>query len=410
MKKKLLLYGFGIVGKGFLNHFLESQLQEEIECIGIIVKNPDKHSNLSFQLCKYGSDEEKLLFQKADILIECTNDFEEGVKIIQSALENHKVVISASKKVLAEKLELWKQLLKNTQGVLLFEAAAAASIPIFRILNHHFLNEKVLSIQGILNGTSNFILTKMENDNLDYLSALNLAKNLGYAELNPYLDVSGWDTAYKMILLALLGLGIQISTQSILVEGIQNIRFRDIFLAKECGFKIKLLATCGFIENHLIFEVIPHFIDKNSFFYTVNEANNGIIVNYEKVGEQFYYGKGAGSNATGSAIMGDLSFYLKNFNGYCFNQNVMPGNLSSSNGFFYLSIHQFFDVFCDTYTNQLDIIHQDPINHNLLVNSSLEFLIKIKNEFLSPIQIIKISNEKILNKILHQKKFSNLLL
>ncbi len=409
-KKKLLLYGFGTVGKGFLSQFLENPLSN-IDCIGIIVKNPNKHEYKPLPMFAYGSKHEKSLFHLADIIIECTNDYEGGIQIIQSALEQNKVVISASKKILAEKLELWNSLQTHQKGNLLFEASAAASIPIFRILNHHFKNEKILSIQAILNGTSNFILSKMENENLDYQSALFQAQSLGYAEIDPYLDVSGWDSAYKLILLTYLSYGLILNKNQVLVHGILHIRFRDIYLAKACGLKIKLLATSQLKNNIIETEVVPHFVENESYFYHVQEANNGIAIEYEKAGLQFYYGKGAGANATGSAMFNDLNFYLDFQKGYepPIHAQTSSSSIQQSNHY-YLSIHQNFEVFLNSFQNSLKIIHQDLVHQTLIVKTDFNHLLKIQSEFSSPLQIIKIEKEKFLHKILQCKQYSNLLL
>lgn len=409
-KKNLLLYGFGTVGKGFLNQLLENPIRS-IECIGIIVKNPNKHEYKPLPMFAYASEQEKNLFVQADIVIECTNDYEGGIQIIQSALEQNKVVISASKKILAEKLELWNDYQKHQKGNLLFEASAAASIPIFRILNHHFKYEKVLKVQGILNGTSNFILSKMENENLDYQTALFQAQSLGYAEIDPFLDVSGWDSAYKLILLTYLSYGFILNKNQVWVHGINNIRFRDIYLAKDCGLKIKLIASSQINNDTFETVVIPQFVDNESYFYHVQEANNGIAIEYEKAGLQFYYGKGAGSNATGSAMFNDLNFYLDFLKGYePVNKQTSLSFNNPSVHYFYLSIHQNFEVFINSFQNSLEIIHQDYVNHTLIVKSDLNNLLKIQSDFSSSFQIIKIENEKILHKILHRKQYSNLLL
>lgn len=411
MKKfKLLLYGFGTVGKGFINQLLSAPL-DTIDCIGIIVKNPEKHIDKPFPIYSYHSKQEKELFEKADIIVECTNDFEAGIQIIESALIANKVIISASKKVLAEKLALWHNYLASYQGALLFEAAAAASIPIFRILNHHFFSENISKIQGILNGTSNYILSQMENHNLDYQEALHQAQNLGYAEIDPFLDVSGWDAAYKLILLTYMGYGQIVTLKDILIEGIQNIRYSDIFLAKECNWRIKLIANASLYEQSLVLQVIPQFVDTDSCFYFVEGANNGIFVNYTNAETQFYYGQGAGSKATGSAIFNDMNFYL-NFNkGYQAPQLKISSSLTVHfDEFFYIALsHQDYSII-QYLKNFTKVIYQDVVNQSIIVKSTLKNLLKIKQEYKLPIQIIKIANEKNLHKILTRRQYANLLL
>lgn len=406
---KLLLYGFGTVGKGFIQQLLNN-LFKEIECIGIIVKNPEKHSFQPFPIYAYDSKEEKDLFKQADIIVECTNDFEGGTQIIQKALEKNKVVVTASKKVLAENLHRWDSHLKENKN-LLFEAAVAASIPIFRILNQHFFNEKIFKIEGILNGTSNYILTKIEKANLDYSAVLSESQKLGYAEVQPYLDVSGWDAAYKLMLLTYMAYGQIVTKENVLVEGIQNIRFSDIYIAKACNLRIKLIATVCLYEQSMIIQVVPQFVNKDSLFYAVNEANNGILINYENAETQFYYGKGAGSKATGSAIFNDVNFYLNYYKGYQPPiEKIHSLSIAHLEEFFYISLSNHYHYFIQRFKNSLKILHQDIDNQYIIVKSSLKNLLKIKHEEELPIQIIKIGNENDLHKIFTRKQYANFLL
>lgn len=406
---KLLLYGFGTVGKGFIQQFLNNPLNG-VKCMGIIVKNPEKHSYKPFPMEGYGSENEKKWSEKADIIVECTNDFEGGTQIIQKSLEKNKVVVTASKKVLAENLHQWDNHLKENKN-LLFEAAAAASIPIFRTLNQHFFNEKIFKIEGILNGTTNYILTKMEKSNLDYSTALSESQKLGYAEVQPYLDVSGWDAAYKLMLLTYMAYGQIVTKENVWVEGIQNIRFSDIYVAKACGLRIKLIATVCLHEQSMIIQVVPQFVNKDSLFYSVNEANNGILINYENAETQFYYGKGAGSKATGSAMFNDINFYLNYNKGYQLPiKKIHSLSIVHLEDFFYTNLSNHYHYFIHHFKNSIEIVHQDIANQSIIVKSTLMNLLKIKYQEELPIQIIKIGNENDLHKILTRKQYANFLL
>jgi len=386
-KKKILLYGFGTVGKGFY-HIYQDKKNPAFELIGIIVKNLTKHSPADVPIHAYNTDNEKILFSQADVIIECTSNYGEGRDIILNALENGKTVISASKKVLAENLSEIIQVREKHKAKLLYEAAAAASIPVFKALYQHFSDEKIKNFKAILNGTSNFILTKMEAEGLSYTKALEQAQQLGYAEADPFLDVSGWDTAYKLTLLTFAATGIILNPHQLFIEGIDNLTFQDIYLAKNNGLKIKLLAIAD-IEKEIYF-VCPAFVSDE--LANIDEAFNAIKIEYEYAKSQFYAGRGAGKEATGSAIWGDLNLSQNILDTHT--KPVQKATLTNTYGYWFIRLNE------PSYTNVLyskvkEILTYNKMQNYYIVHASLFSLQELKK--LAPnTQIIRIEHQETL--------------
>lgn len=386
-KKKILLYGFGTVGKGFYQIYQDKQ-SFEFELIGIIVKNLVKHSSVEVPIYQYGTEQEKALFSQADIIIECTSNYTEGRDIVLSALEKGKMVISASKKVLAENLKTILDTKEKHNAKLFYEAAAAASIPIFKILGQHFSHENVRYFKGILNGTCNFILTRMEKEGLSYGKALTQAQQLGYAEADPFSDVSGWDTAYKLVLLTFSASGTILNPHNLFIEGIKNITFQDIYLAKNNGLRIKLLAHADLEKS--VFFVCPAFV--NNELANIDEAWNAIQIEYEYAKSQFYTGRGAGSNATGSAIWGDLN--LSQYIDKIHTKTLSAQNTQDYYGYWFIRVNNSApkDIL---YSETTEILTHSKIQDYYIVYTSLSRLHKLKNKFKN-VQIIHISDEDVL--------------
>jgi len=392
-KQKILLYGFGTVGKGFYQIYQDKK-KPDFELIGIIVKNPAKHVPVEVPIYAYNTENEKTLFLQADVVIECTSNFTEGRDIILNALNQSKTVISASKKALAEYLWEIIRAKEEHKAKLLYEAAAAASIPVFKALYQHFSDEKVRHFKAILNGTCNYILTKMELEGLSYTKALEQAQQLGYAEADPFLDVSGWDTAYKLTLLTFAATGIILNPHQLFIEGIDNITFQDIYLAKNNGLKIKLLATAD-IEKGIYF-VCPAFVSDE--LANIDEAFNAIKIEYEYAKSQFYTGRGAGKEATGSAVWGDLNI-SEHINPVSY-KTVSVSNTSDFTAYWFIRLnnHTHTDIL---YSKGIEIISYNKIQGYYVVEASLSAL-RILKEHFSTVQIIQIQNEDILKTFVKQ--------
>lgn len=306
--KKLVigLFGFGVVGEG-LYQVLHQTKSLNAEIKKICIKNLHKKRNANSNLFTTNT-EDILLDNSINVIVEVINDADAAFEIVSAALINGKHVVSASKKMLAEHLQELLNLQKKYPSSLLYESAACASIPIIRNLEEYYDNDMLHSLSGIVNGSTNFILTKMFEQKISFHEALILAKQLGFAENDSRLDIEGFDAANKWILLLNHAFGIITSLMEIFFTGIQNIKSFDFEVAREKGYKIKLIAHAQKLANGKIATfILPQFIQYDSPFYKVENEFNAIVVESSFADKQLFYGKGAGSYPTASALLSDIA-------------------------------------------------------------------------------------------------------
>lgn len=307
MKKLTIgLFGFGVVGEGIYKVLSEkSQLNTSIK--KIVIKHPDKHRNAPAELFSTKA-EDILNDSEIDIVVELIDDADAAFEIVKTALNNGKSVVSANKKMIAEHhLELIDLQRKNKVSFL-YEAAVCGSIPILRNLEEYYDNDLLNYIHGIVNGSTNYILTKMKSENESYENALKAAQENGFAESNPALDVEGTDAANKLSIIILHAFGRLVSSGDILKKGITALKNEDFIYAAEKGLIIKLIAGCSLDQNqNLVPSVIPTFIEKSKTLGLVNNEFNGVLIGSALADEQFLYGKGAGRFPTSSAVLSDIS-------------------------------------------------------------------------------------------------------
>ncbi|MHB1277533.1 MAG: homoserine dehydrogenase [Bacteroidia bacterium] len=308
IRKELTLgvFGFGCVGHG-LHEVLEKTPALKAGIKRICVKDPDKVRSLS---------SEHFTFDKADILndpfintvVELIDDADAAFEIVKEALQKGKAVVTANKKMIAEHFEELLLLQKEYNVPLLYEGACCASIPIIRNLEEYYDNDLLESIEGIVNGSTNYILTKTVEENLSYEAALKDAQDQGYAESNPILDTGGFDAKYKLLILIAHAFGVTLQPDSIFNLGIDRIGELELRYAREKGLKIKLIAHAGKNENGKITAfVLPQFIDKKDPLFSVDGVFNGIRTKSCFSDVQFFVGKGAGAYPTASAVLSDIS-------------------------------------------------------------------------------------------------------
>jgi homoserine dehydrogenase len=300
------LFGFGVVGEG-LYKVLQQTASLKATIKKVCIKNPEKKRNAPPELF---TTDKNLLLSDPDInvIVEVIDDSAAAFDIISTALRNHKAVVSASKKMIAEHLQEILDLQKETNEPFLCEAAACASIPVIRNLEEYYDNDLLHSIKAIVNGSTNFILTKMFEDKLDFNKALLLAQQLGFAESNPKLDVEGYDAVNKWTLLLTHAYGIVEHAENIVFNGIQDIMASDAAVAKEKSFEIKLVAQAKKLENGKVAAfVLPQFVKLDDHLAFVKNEYNGVVIESGFADKQFFYGKGAGSFPTASAVLSDLS-------------------------------------------------------------------------------------------------------
>ena len=300
------MFGFGVVGEGLykvlqLTPSLKAKLKK------VCIKNPGKKRNAPASLFTTSKDE--LLYDpEINVIVEVIDDADAAYHIVSTALQNGKDVVSASKKMIAEHLPALLQLQQQTDRSLLYESAACASIPVIRNLEEYYDNDLLHSIKAIVNGSTNFILTKMFEEGLDFKQALIMAQQLGFAESNPKLDVEGFDAVNKWTFLLTHAYGIVESPENILFNGIQNIQAGDSIVAKEKNQQIKLVAQAQKLQNGKVAAfVLPQFVKPTDHLAFVKNEYNGVVIESGFADKQFFYGKGAGSLPTASAVLSDIS-------------------------------------------------------------------------------------------------------
>ena len=307
MSKKLNigLFGFGVVGQGLYDIIKTKHLNLEI--VKIAIKNPEKERSLPAHL--FTTNKEDLLNNpEINTIVELINDTEAAFEIVSRALSTGKNVVSASKKMIALHLDELIDLQHKFGTSLLYEGAVCGSIPIIRNLEEYYDNELLHSISGIFNGSSNFILSKGFNENLDYDSALKQAQDLGFAETDPTSDVGGFDAKYKLVIAAAHAYGLVTNPDKVFNLGIQNLSANDLQYAREKNLKIKLVPIAKELDDkNVALFVLPKFVNQQEFLYNVENEYNGVIVQAAFADQQFFFGKGAGGHPTGSAVLSDIA-------------------------------------------------------------------------------------------------------
>ncbi len=306
--KKLIigLFGFGVVGEGIYRVLKQTPtLQAEIK--RICIKHPDKERNAPSGL--FTTDAELLLNdEEINVVVELIDDADAAWHIVSNSLMNGKAVVSANKKMIAAHLAELLQLQEDNQTSFLYEAAVCGSIPVIRNLEEYYDNDMLNSVTGIINGSTNYILTRMNEDGMPYAEALKLAQQLGFAESDPTLDVQGTDAANKLTIILNHAYGIVSAPNDIMCKGITQLHPADSVYAKEKGYSIKLVARAQRV-NHtdVAAYVLPTFVGPMSQLFNVRFEFNGVIIGTRLADEQFIYGKGAGRYPTSSAVLSDIA-------------------------------------------------------------------------------------------------------
>ena len=306
--KKLVLgiFGFGVVGEGLYKVLsLTPSLNATIKKVGI--KHSDKKRNASSAL--FTTDKDLLLNDpEINVIVELIDDADAAYEIVKTAFLNGKSVVSANKKMIAEHLPELLKLQQETGQSFLYEAACCASIPVIRNLEEYYDNDLLHSINAVVNGSTNYILTKMFADKLSFKDALVQAQQLGFAESNPVLDVEGFDALNKWTFLLTHAYGILPEKEELVFTGIQNISSDDALQAARMDCTIKLIGSAKKLDNGKVAAfVLPQFVKKDDQLAFVKNEYNGVVIESSFADKQFFYGKGAGSLPTASAVLSDIS-------------------------------------------------------------------------------------------------------
>ena len=322
MNKKIniALVGLGQVGI-FLYNELNSKKKEieiktgkRINIVAISAKNKNKKRRFNIDKKIFYSNPLKIFKEKKiDILFECIG-LSDGIskKIVEYALKNKVNVITPNKALIAKHGDYLAKLAEMNKVNLEFEASVAGGIPILRTIKEGLATNKIKKVYGILNGTTNYILSEMENSNESFEKVLKKAQVLGYAEPgNPKLDLNGFDAFAKIRILSALSFNIKISKSKCIMEGIENIKLEDIKIANQLGLRIKLLGISEIINNQLFETVHPCLVSKNSYIGNVNGVMNAVITEGKPVGQSILQGEGAGPGPTSSSLLSDLLSILR---------------------------------------------------------------------------------------------------
>ncbi len=306
------LYGFGVVGEG-LYQLISNNRIASTEIQRICIKDQNKHRSIDIKY--FTVDQQELIANSSvNLIVELIDDAEASYEIVKSALLNGKSVVSGNKKMLAHHLEELMTIQQEQKAALLYDASACGSIPVIRNLEEYYDNDLLKSITGILNGSSNYILSGIFEGGVDYQTALSQAQELGYAESDPTSDVGGYDALYKLIIIATHGFGTYVRPEKVFTYGISGINEWDVFYAKEKGLKIKPVAYVAKTDKgKFTMFVAPKLVKPEEYIYNVENENNGVVIEGECYDKQFMFGKGAGAFPTASSVLSDITARSYNY-------------------------------------------------------------------------------------------------
>ena len=409
----------GLVGLGQIGIYLYNELQKKrkdielktgkkIYITAISAKNIKKKRKFKINKKIFFKDPLNILKNnKIDILFECIG-MSGGIskKLVETALKNKIHVITPNKALISMHGDYLSKLAEINKVNLEFEASVAGGIPILRTIKESLATNKIKKVYGILNGTCNYILSEMESSKDSFKNVLNRAQKLGYAEPgNPKLDLNGYDAFAKIRILSSLSFNKNISKHKCLMEGIERIESKDIEIADQLNFRIKLLGITELINNKLFERVHPCLVKKDSYIANVSGVMNAVILHGEPVGETVLQGEGAGPGATSSALMSDLLSILRGNIKFPFGVSSKKRKFVSSYNLNMYSNSLYFRFEVNDKPGVLSQITQSLAKSNI----SVERLIQIpdhKNKKASIIIITHKTNESDANKCLKSFKFN----
>ena len=321
--RKIALLGMGTVGGG-VYEIIERQKEEmpfkigaALEVVKVLVRNKAKYADRIPAEKLTDVWEDVIGDDSIDIVVEVMGGIEPARTYIKAALEKGKHVVTANKDLMAMHGHELLELAGEHHCDLLFEAAVAGGIPIIRPLKQCLAGNNITEIMGIINGTTNFILTKMKEDGMDFGEALQLATDLGYAEADPTADIEGYDAGRKLAIMASIAFHTSVTFDDVFTEGITKITAKDMRYAKEMGCSIKLLGIAKNTETGIEAKVHPTMIPENHPLAAVNDSFNAVFVHGDAVDDAMFYGRGAGALPTGSAVVGDIMDVARNMLFHC---------------------------------------------------------------------------------------------
>ncbi len=383
IEKNIAIIGLGQIGNYLYNELIikkkeiEKKTGIKINIIAISAKN--KNKKRTFKINKnifYSNPFDIFKIKQLDILFECIG-LSDGIskKIVETALKRKINVITPNKALIAKHGDYLANLAEKNKVNLEFEAAVAGGIPILRTLKEGLATNHFKKIYGILNGTTNYILTEMENTNETFSKVLKKAQKLGYAEPgNPKLDLNGFDAFAKIRILSALAFNNRISKHKCIMEGIEKIDIKDIKIASQLNLRIKLLGISEVINNRLFEAVHPCLVKKNSYIGNVNGVMNAVIMNGKPIGETVLQGEGAGPGPTSSSLLSDLL-------------SILRGNVKKPFGVPSIKRKHIESFNSDNYTNSLYLrfeVKDKPGVLSIITNRLAKYRISVKRLIQTP--------------------------
>ena len=404
MKKvEIAIIGLGTIGAGLYRLIMKNgELIRNKSGINIVIKkavdvNMDKKNELGIPDSVFSTSADEALDDKnIDIIVELIGGTTVARELILSGIERGKHIVTANKALLAQYKSEIISILVSKGLELGCEASVGGGIPIIKTLKEALVGNEIYKIVGILNGTSNFILTKMIKEGVSFPEALKTAQTLGFAEADPTLDVSGGDAKHKITILSSLAFNTEVDINKVYVEGIEEIESMDVGYAIELGFVLKLIAVAERVDDGIIVGVHPALVSEKNPLAAVNWEDNAIMVYSDFLGKSMYYGKGAGANPTSSAVVADIvdialkikSNYEYNPKVYSFFNNLNQLNFEKSEYRYYFR----FNVF-----DRLGILSKISGilgNHNISIASVIQKEVEEKNEYVPLIMLTHRALEK----------------
>ena len=285
------------------------------EIVKICVRDPEKPRKLQADKRLFTTSVEEILDSpNINLVVEVINDPDAAYDIVKRSMLRGIPVVSGSKTMLARHLPELIELQKTRHVALLYDASSCGSIPVIRNLEEYYDNDLLLEVKGILNGSSNYILSRVFDHAEPYADALAQAQALGFAESDPSFDIEGYDSLFKLVIITVHALGTYVAPERIFTYGISTIHDSDIRYAREKGVKIKLVAQVVKVsDEHFTMFVMPEFVTPDKYIYSVDDEYNGVVIRGECYDRQFMFGKGAGSLPTASSILSDIMARLHDY-------------------------------------------------------------------------------------------------
>lgn len=301
------LFGFGVVGQS-IYQVIGRAKNAHARIRKICVRNLAKPRKVEVPAEILTDDAQEIFNDKEiNLIVEVVDDAAASYRIVTTALKNGIHVVSGSKAMIARHLPELIELQSQYGAALLYDASSCGSIPVIRNLEEYYDNDLLLEVKGILNGSSNYILSRVFDHNEPYEDALAKAQRLGFAESDPTFDISGLDSLFKLIIITVHALGVYVEPERIFTYGISGIHESDIRYACEKGVKIKLVAQVLKVnEKEFTMFVMPEFVGPSKYIYSVDNEYNGVVIRGECYDRQFMFGKGAGGLPTASSILSDV--------------------------------------------------------------------------------------------------------